>query len=120
MPTGGCPSRPGNKPRPAPLREILIVCFMRCSIRSPTSFRRFNLFRYISFRSFGAVATALLVSLILGPRVIAWLNRGRASGQPIREGRPAEPPRPQEGDADDGRVPDPAGADRFQIFYGPI
>ena len=51
-------------------------------------FQAFNLFRYISFRSFGAVATALLVSLILGPRVIAWLKSRQGGGQPIREDGP--------------------------------
>ena len=33
-----------------------------------------NLFRYLSFRSGGAVATALLIGLILGPRFIGWLR----------------------------------------------
>lgn len=34
-----------------------------------------RLFNYISFRSAGAAITALLLSLWLGPRVIAWLKR---------------------------------------------
>src|SRR3989442_2577240 len=34
-----------------------------------------NVFRYISFRSAGAAITALLLSLWLGPKVIAWLKR---------------------------------------------
>ena len=40
-----------------------------------------NLLRYISFRAGAAVATALLLSLIIGPRLIAWLRtkQGRAS-----------------------------------------
>jgi phospho-N-acetylmuramoyl-pentapeptide-transferase len=33
-----------------------------------------RLFRYISFRTAGAAVTALLISLWLGPRVIAWLK----------------------------------------------
>ena len=34
-----------------------------------------RVFRYITFRSAGAAVTALLVSLWLGPRVIAWLKQ---------------------------------------------
>src|SRR5882672_6474670 len=33
-----------------------------------------RLFRYITFRSAGAAVTALLLSLWLGPKVIAWLK----------------------------------------------
>ena len=47
-------------------------------------FTPFNLFRYITFRSGGAVVTALLISFIAGPRVIAWLKSQQAEGQPIR------------------------------------
>jgi phospho-N-acetylmuramoyl-pentapeptide-transferase len=48
----------------------------------------FNLFRYPSFRSGGAVLTALLVSFLLGPRIIGWLRRKQREGQPIREDGP--------------------------------
>jgi phospho-N-acetylmuramoyl-pentapeptide-transferase len=34
-----------------------------------------RLFRYITFRSAGAAVTALVLSLVLGPRVIAWLKQ---------------------------------------------
>ncbi len=34
-----------------------------------------RLFRYITFRSAGAAITALLLSLWLGPKIIAWLKR---------------------------------------------
>ena len=47
-------------------------------------FGPFNLFRYITFRSGGAVLTALLISFLAGPRVIAWLRAKQADGQPIR------------------------------------
>ncbi len=43
-----------------------------------------NLFRYITFRSGGAVVTALIISFVMGPRVIAWLKSKQAEGQPIR------------------------------------
>src|SRR3990172_12183971 len=47
-------------------------------------FSPFNLFRYITFRSGGAVLTALVVSFVLGPSIIAWLKRKQREGQPIR------------------------------------
>ncbi len=47
-----------------------------------------NLFRYISFRAGAAVMTALLLSLIIGPRLIAWLRVKQGKGQPIREDGP--------------------------------
>jgi phospho-N-acetylmuramoyl-pentapeptide-transferase len=47
-------------------------------------FQAFNLFRYITFRSGGAVVTALLISFLCGPRIIAWLRSKQGEGQPIR------------------------------------
>jgi phospho-N-acetylmuramoyl-pentapeptide-transferase len=44
----------------------------------------FNLFRYITFRSGGAVVTALLISFVFGPAIIAWLKSKQTNGQPIR------------------------------------
>jgi phospho-N-acetylmuramoyl-pentapeptide-transferase len=44
----------------------------------------FNLFRYLTFRSGGAVLTALLISFLLGPTVIRWLKSKQGEGQPIR------------------------------------
>lgn len=44
----------------------------------------FNILRYITFRSGGAVFTALLLSFYIGPKVIAWLKAKQAEGQPIR------------------------------------
>jgi len=48
----------------------------------------FNLFRYITFRSGGAVLTALLVSFVFGPQIIDWLKSKQGEGQPIREDGP--------------------------------
>ena len=48
----------------------------------------FNLFRYLTFRTGGAVLTALLVSFICGPAVIRWLRARQGSGQPIRNDGP--------------------------------
>ncbi len=44
----------------------------------------FNLFRYLTFRSAGAVVTALAVSFVLGPHIIRWLKKKQRDGQPIR------------------------------------
>ena len=35
----------------------------------------FNLFRYLTFRTGGAVMTALVISFVMGPAVIKWLRR---------------------------------------------
>ncbi len=43
-----------------------------------------NVFRYISFRSMGALITALVLSILIGPRFIAWLRRLKC-GQYILE-----------------------------------
>lgn len=48
----------------------------------------FNLFRYITLRTGGAVVTALFVSFVLGPAFIRWLKSKQAEGQPIREDGP--------------------------------
>ena len=48
----------------------------------------FNLFNYITFRTGGAVLTALLFSLILGTPFITWLKSRQAEGQPIRDDGP--------------------------------
>jgi phospho-N-acetylmuramoyl-pentapeptide-transferase len=48
----------------------------------------FNVFRYITFRSGGAVMTALLVSFVFGPQIIDWLKSKQGEGQPIREDGP--------------------------------
>ena len=47
----------------------------------------FNIFQYISFRSAGAALTALLISFIVGPRIIHKL-RERQIGQEIRKEGP--------------------------------
>jgi phospho-N-acetylmuramoyl-pentapeptide-transferase len=52
-------------------------------------FHAFNLFRYITFRSGGAVVTALLISFVFGPPMIAWLKSKQGDGQPIRDDGPA-------------------------------
>jgi phospho-N-acetylmuramoyl-pentapeptide-transferase len=47
-------------------------------------FAIFNVFRYITFRAAGAVVTAIVLTLLLGPGFIRWLQR-LSIGQNIRE-----------------------------------
>lgn len=48
----------------------------------------FNLFRYITFRTTGALLTALLISFLCGPLLITWLKKKQYHGQPIRDDGP--------------------------------
>jgi phospho-N-acetylmuramoyl-pentapeptide-transferase len=48
----------------------------------------FNLFKYLTFRSGGAVLTALIISFVIGPRLIRWLKAKQHGGQPIRDDGP--------------------------------
>ena len=50
----------------------------------------FNLFRYLTFRSGGAVITALVISFVLGPFIISWLKSRQRQGQPIRRDGPEQ------------------------------
>ncbi len=47
-----------------------------------------RLFAFITFRTGGAVVTALLLSFILGPPLIRWLKANQGEGQPIRDDGP--------------------------------
>ena len=48
----------------------------------------FNLFKYLTFRTGGAVLTALVISFVIGPSMIRWLRGQQANGQPIRNDGP--------------------------------
>jgi len=52
-------------------------------------FGLFNLFRYLTFRTGGAVLTALVISFVTGPTLIRWLKTQQGHGQPIRQDGPA-------------------------------
>ena len=47
-----------------------------------------NLLRYQTFRTGGAVITALLVCFVFGPAIIRWLKSRQGAGQPIRTDGP--------------------------------
>lgn len=48
----------------------------------------FNLFRYLTFRTGGAIMTALFLSFVIGPPMIRWLKARQKEGQPIRDDGP--------------------------------
>ncbi|WND01591.1 phospho-N-acetylmuramoyl-pentapeptide-transferase [Temperatibacter marinus] len=48
----------------------------------------FNLFRYLTFRTGGAVLTALVICFIFGPKIIRALRSKQKKGQPIRADGP--------------------------------
>jgi phospho-N-acetylmuramoyl-pentapeptide-transferase len=47
-----------------------------------------NVFRYLTFRTGGAVMTAMVVSFVLGPWLIEMLKTRQGHGQPIRDDGP--------------------------------
>ncbi|MCR9215355.1 MAG: phospho-N-acetylmuramoyl-pentapeptide-transferase [Proteobacteria bacterium] len=55
-----------------------------------SDFAIFNLFRYLTFRTGGAIMTALIISFILGPSIIRWLKSKQHRGQPIRDDGPQQ------------------------------
>lgn len=48
----------------------------------------FNVFRYLTFRTIGAVVTAMLICFVFGPRIIRALKAKQKRGQPIRDDGP--------------------------------
>lgn len=48
----------------------------------------FNLFKYVTFRTGGAILTALFISFIIGPYMIRKLKALQGAGQPIRDDGP--------------------------------
>ena len=48
----------------------------------------FNVFQYLTFRAGAAVLTALVISFVLGPRLIRLLRARQETGQPIRSDGP--------------------------------
>ncbi len=47
-----------------------------------------NVFRYLTFRTGGAVMTSLVVAFVFGPAIINWLRSKQKAGQPIRDDGP--------------------------------
>ncbi len=53
-----------------------------------SDFAVLNLFRYLTFRTGGAVLTAMLMAFVFGPAIIRWLKSRQSNGQPIRTDGP--------------------------------
>ena len=51
-------------------------------------FGLFNLFRFLTFRTGGAVMTSMFVAFVIGPFLIRWLKSKQSNGQPIRADGP--------------------------------
>ncbi len=51
-------------------------------------FGPFNLFQYVTFRTGGAIMTALVICFIIAPKMIRWLKAKQKEGQPIRDDGP--------------------------------
>jgi len=51
-------------------------------------FSALNVFRYLTFRTGGAVITALMISFVFGPVLIEMLKSRQQGGQPIRDDGP--------------------------------
>ena len=69
----------------------------------------FNVFRYLTVRTGGAMMTALLFVFLFGPWIIDHLRLRQGKGQPIREDGPQSHLADQARHADDGRADDPLG-----------
>lgn len=48
----------------------------------------FNLFRYLTFRTGGAIMTAMVICFLIGKPMIGWLKKKQREGQPIRSDGP--------------------------------
>lgn len=51
-------------------------------------FIAFNLFRYLTFRTGGAIITAMIICFLIGKPMICWLKQKQKEGQPIRNDGP--------------------------------
>ena len=69
-----------------------------------------NVFRYITFRTGGAMITALVFVFLFGPPIIDQLRLRQGKGQPIRADGPQSHLVDQDRHADHGRADDPARA----------
>ena len=78
-----------------------------------------NVFRYQTFRTGGAIMTALLFVFLFGPTIIDLLRIKQGKGQPIREDGPQTPFR-QARHADHGRLDDPGRRHRVHAAVGQL
>src|SRR5580704_9938966 len=69
-------------------RERGADCMFYWLIELSDTVSAFNVFRYITFRTGGAVVTALIFVFLFGPTIIATLRVKQGKGQPIRADGP--------------------------------
>lgn len=67
------------------VRDIMLYYWL---VGLSDQFPVFNVFRYLTFRTGGAIVTAMVVCFVFGPAFIRWLKSKQAGGQPIREDGP--------------------------------
>ena len=93
----------------------------RCSTgwrSSPSTFTVLNVFRYITFRTGGAMVTALLFVFLFGPSIIDHAAPAAGQGPADPRGRAAVASRHQARHADHGRADDPVGRRRSRRCCG--
>ena len=84
-------------------------------------FRGFlNVFRYITFRTGGAMVTGALFVFLFGPWIIDHLQAPPGQGPADPQRRPAVASRHQDRHADDGRADDPVRTWWSRRCCGPI
>ena len=79
-----------------------------------------NVLRYITFRTGGAMITALVFVFLFGPWIIDQLRLAAGQGPADPQRRAAIAPRHQEGHAHHGRADDPVRDRRCRRCCGPI
>ena len=47
-----------------------------------------NVFKYLTFRASGAFITSILISFLIGPKLIKYFKNKQKLGQPIRDDGP--------------------------------
>ena len=77
-----------------------------------------NVFRYITFRTGGAIVTALVFVFLFGGPMIDLLRIKQGKGQPIRSDGPQSHLIDQEGHAHHGRPDDPVGPAGVDLAVG--
>ena len=81
-------------------------------------FSALNVFQYITFRTGGAIMTALFLSFFFGPAMIRMLRAKQSAGPADPHRRAPEPYRVEKGNAHYGRLSHPDRLDRRDAVVG--
>jgi len=95
------PRGTGDDARPAFDHERLTMLYLLSAFSDTIG--PLNVLRYITFRTGGAMITALVFVFLFGAAIIDQLRLRQGKGQPIRSDGPQSHPGHQEGHADHGR-----------------